>query len=115
MPFRNAVSSVVAIAYLIAGTMIGAAEPVEFRVHELNPESEFSAAAAFDVDLDGDLDIVSGGFWYAAPMWERHAVRDVENIRGRFDDYSNLPLDVNGDGWVDLVSCNYRSRSIYCP
>jgi hypothetical protein len=95
-----------------------AAEPVEFRVHVLNPDSEFSAAAAFDVDHDGDLDVVSGGFWYAAPDWVRHTVREVENIRGRnirgrFDDYSNLPLDVNGDAWIDLVSCNYRSRSIY--
>lgn len=110
MSFRSGFYSV---AWLVAGTLSQAGEPVEFRVHELNPDSEFSAAAVFDVDHDGDLDIVSGGFWYAAPTWERRAVREVENIRGRFDDYSNLPLDVNGDGWMDLVSCNYRSRSIY--
>ena len=84
-----------------------------FRVHVLNPESEFSAAAVFDVDHDGDLDIFSGGFWYEAPTWERHFVRDVENIGGRFDDYSNLPLDVDHDGWTDVVSVNYRSRSLY--
>ena len=34
-------------------------------------------------------------------------------IRGRYDDYSALPLDVNGDGRLDLVSVNYRSQSLY--
>jgi len=97
---------------MTVSAVVSAAEP-EFRVHVLNPASEFSAAAAIDVDADGDLDVVSGGYWYEAPDWTRHVLREVENIGGRFDDYSNLPLDVNGDGRLDLVSCNYRSRSIY--
>ena len=86
---------------------------ISFRVHVLNAESEFSSAAVFDVDRDGDPDIVSGGFWYAAPTWEKRFVRDVENINGRYDDYANLPIDVNRDGWTDVVSVNYRSRTIY--
>lgn len=57
--------------------------------------------------------MVSGGFWYEALNWKRHFLREVEMIRGRYDDDSNLPLDVNADGWKDLVSCNYRSQSIY--
>lgn len=102
-------------AFLVARLLplIACAGEPEFRVHVLNPESEFSAAAVFDVDRDGDLDIFSGGFWYEAPDWKRHVVRDVENIGGRFDDYSNLPLDVDQDGWTDVVSINYRSRSLY--
>ena len=89
------------------------AEEIAFRRHGLNPNSEFSACAVIDVDHDGRPDIVSGQFWYEPPDWQRHTIRDVESIRGRYDDYSNLPLDVNGDGWTDLVSCNYRSRSLY--
>ena len=85
----------------------------KFRRHVLNDTSAFSACTVFDVDHDGDLDIFSGGFWYEAPDWKRHTVREVENIRGRFDDYSNLPLDVNGDGWMDVISVNYRSQSLY--
>ncbi|MCH5375750.1 MAG: VCBS repeat-containing protein, partial [Planctomycetes bacterium] len=84
-----------------------------FRRHVINPQSEFSACAAIDVDGDSRLDIVAGGFWYAAPTWTRHRLREVEMIRGRYDDYSNLPLDVNGDGRLDLVSVNYRSQSLY--
>lgn len=102
----------IGFSFVFASQALLADEPA-FRVHLLHPESEFSAAAVFDVDHDGDLDIFCGGFWYEAPSWQRHTVRDVENINGRFDDYSNLPLDVNLDGWTDVVSINYRSRSVY--
>ena len=34
-------------------------------------------------------------------------------IRGRFDDYSNLEYDVNADGWTDIISVNYRSKSLF--
>ncbi len=81
--------------------------------HDVAPESTYSACAVMDVNHDGAQDLVCGGFWYQAPTWKRHFLRDVEVIRGRFDDYSNLPIDVNGDGWLDLVSANYRSQSLY--
>ena len=86
---------------------------VRFTRHLLNSESEFSACAVFDVDQDGDMDIFCGGFWYAGPDWKRSITRDVPSIRGRYDDYSNLGLDVNQDGWTDVVSVNYRSRSLF--
>ena len=89
------------------------ADDLRFRRHDINLESTFPAAAAIDVNEDGKLDIVSGGWWYAAPTWEKHFLREVQEIRGRYDDYSNLPLDVNGDGRLDLISANYRSESIF--
>ncbi len=86
---------------------------IRFRTHLLNADSEFSAAATLDVNEDGQVDIVSGAWWYRAPDWQRFRFREVEQIRGRYDDYSNLPLDVDGDGDQDLVSVNYRSESLY--
>ena len=84
-----------------------------FRLRPLNTESQFPACAIFDVNRDGRVDVFSGGWWYEAPTWKRHFVREVQQIGGRFDDYSNLTMDVNGDGWIDVISVNYRSRSIY--
>ncbi len=89
------------------------AADLAFRRHEINLDSTFPAAAAIDVNQDGRLDIVSGGWWYEAPSWSRHFLRNVQEMGGRFDDYSNLPLDVNGDGQLDLISANYRSESIF--
>ncbi len=90
-----------------------AAQQVAFVPHDINPASEFPACAVMDVNKDGKLDIISGGFWYEAPKWTKHFLREVEVIRGRFDDYSNLEMDVNADGWTDIISVNYRSASIF--
>jgi dienelactone hydrolase len=89
------------------------AAEISFRRHDLNPQSTYCACAVIDVNRDGKLDVISGGLWYEAPHWKAHPVRDVPMIRGRYDDYSNLPLDVNGDGWMDVVSANYRSETLY--
>ena len=110
---RYAVCYVALAAWTGFAVLPSNADEVAFRRHAINTESEFGSCAAIDVNRDGRLDIVSGGFWYAAPDWSKQTAREVELIRGRYDDYSNLPLDVDGDGLTDLVSVNYRSRSLY--
>lgn len=97
---------------LIVSSVLNADQPL-FRHRVINADSTNCACAVLDVNADGQLDIVAGNFWYLAPNWEKHPVREVEQIRGRADDYSNLPLDVNKDGHTDLISCNYRSHSLY--
>jgi hypothetical protein len=88
------------------------AEDVVFRRHVINGESEFLAAAVFDVNKDGKLDIVCGGSWYEAPAWKKHFLRNVEIRGGRPDGYAHQVLDVNGDGWPDLITVNWRTSSI---
>ena len=93
----------------------GGAGELKFVLHPINPESTFEACAVMDVNRDGKLDVVSGGFWYEAPTWKKHFLREVEML-GRppnYDGYSHLELDVNGDGWTDFINVNWRSGSIF--
>lgn len=99
---------------LVAGPPLRATD-LAFRLHAINAESTFEACAVLDVNGDGRLDVVCGGWWYEAPEWKRHFVREVEKLGTppNYDGYSHLEMDVNGDGRTDLINVNWRSRSIY--
>jgi hypothetical protein len=100
-----------AAAALLLGPSSRAGEPT-FQKHDINPKSPFEAAGAFDVDGDGDLDIVSGGHWYAAPSWNAHKVRDVEKVGTYYNCFSTIPMDVNADGRMDFVTCSYFGKGV---
>ncbi len=70
-------------------------------------------AAFADINHDGKLDIVSGENWYEAPKWTRHHFRKFLFTGNYIDDFSDLPLDVNGDGNVDIVGCGWFSKSLW--
>lgn len=91
----------------------GSTSDLSFLLHTISDTVKYSACAVMDVDKDGHMDVVSGKYWYQGPAWQQHFVRDVEIIKGRPDGYSHLELDVNRDGWIDLIHVNFRSRSIY--
>lgn len=88
---------------------------LKFQMHTINAKSTYEALSVIDVNRDGKLDIVCGGFWYEAPTWKQHFVREVEKLGNPpdFDGYSHLEMDVNRDGHTDLVNANWRSRSLY--
>ncbi len=86
---------------------------LKFKLHVIDENAIFSAAAVSDINKDGVMDIISGGWWYEGPEWRRHFVREVEVINGRPDGYSHLEMDVNRDGWQDIIHVNFRSASIY--
>ena len=85
---------------------------LEFKKQVINAASDYSAAALIDVNQDGKVDVVCGGDWYESPDWKKHRAATVPRIGGRPDGFSHLEFDVNRDGWTDVITVNYRSRSI---
>jgi hypothetical protein len=84
---------------------------IPFVKHTLDLGSSESAAIA-DINGDGKLDIVSGENWYEAPEWKKHHFRDILFTNNYIDDLSTLPLDVDGDGHIDLVTSGWFSKKL---
>ncbi|HQG48368.1 MAG TPA: HEAT repeat domain-containing protein, partial [Sedimentisphaerales bacterium] len=84
-----------------------------WRLHVINADSRFEAAGVLDVNRDGKLDILSGGFWYEAPDWKKHFVREIKEEGNYFYDFANLPMDVDGDGWVDTAGAAWHNKMVY--
>ena len=84
-----------------------------FETVVINADSDFEACGVADLDSDGDLDIVSGDTWYEAPTWRRHEVSPIRSDGGYRVDFADVPLDVNVDGRLDVVSCSWHDRAVF--
>ncbi len=91
----------------------GAGKEPTFRMQAINPDSRYEAATMADINKDGRLDIFSGGFWYEAPTWKKHFVREIEEKDEYYVDFGALPADINGDGWTDIVNAAWHNKAIF--
>jgi hypothetical protein len=97
------------VIVLLAG--LAAQEAMRFAVVEIDAGPAESSAIA-DFNNDGKPDIVSAGSWYEAPGWTRKPIREVAVSNGYVDSFSDLPLDVDGDGFIDVIQIGYFARRI---
>jgi FG-GAP-like repeat/FG-GAP repeat len=106
--------AILAISAMLASSIfvVTRADEPSWKQHTINGQSEFEAAGVFDVDNDGKLDIVSGDTCYLAPDWKRYHTRNVERVGTYYHCFATLPLDVNGDGNTDYVTCSYFGKSV---
>jgi hypothetical protein len=107
-PLRAALLGLAALA----GSTLARADEPRFVKRDINPSSAFEAAGAFDVDDDGDVDILSGAHWYEAPTWAKHPVRDVEKIGTYYNCFATIPMDVNADGKTDFLTVSYFGKNV---
>ena len=62
--------------------------------------------AAADLNKDGQQDIIAGYYWFEAPLWKKHEMapsRKFEPRKEYSESFLNMALDVNLDGWEDVI------------
>lgn len=96
-------------------SFLNAAEP-KFKAHRLG-HHQAEACGVADFNNDGKLDIVTGEYLYLAPDWTERKIRTIKSDidaegNGYRWDFMDAPLDVDGDGWVDIVSCSWHGKEL---
>jgi hypothetical protein len=101
------------LAQTPAQPAVGGSRPpdIAFNVRMIDPGFSESVGVA-DFNKDGRLDILSAEYWYEAPTWTKHKIRDIPFNGSYIDNFSDLPVDVDGDGYVDIVQIAYFARRI---
>src|SRR3954471_25067437 len=89
---------------------------IPFQSHLIDGGASETAAVA-DVNRDGRLDIISGEHWYEPPRapqstWTSHKFRELNYTSNYYDNFSDLPVDVDGDGYPDLVRVTWFAKKI---
>ena len=89
---------------LVSLTSFQSTPPLKFKKQMIATESAESAGV-IDVNGDGVPDIVSGSFWYEGPDFKKkYLIGDIKREGEYFDDFSTIPMDVNGDGRIDFIT-----------
>src|SRR3954462_831982 len=97
----------------------GRSPDIPFRPLMIDNGASETAAVA-DVNQDGRLDIVSGENWYEAARsgsgqgtsWTKHRFRELNFTSNYYDNFSDLPVDVDSDGYPDLVRVTWFAKKI---
>ncbi len=87
---------------------------IKFEMHRVG-RVRSEACGVGDFNNDGKLDIVAGPLLYLAPDWTVKVIRELggevdEQGKGYHWDFMNAPLDVDGDGLLDVISCSWHSK-----
>jgi hypothetical protein len=89
---------------------------VQFEKTTLSNEYISEGIAVADVNKDGQTDILAGTFWWKAPNWERAEITTPyihPSIGGYGNSFLNFTMDVNLDGWDDMIKIGFPSKEAF--
>jgi hypothetical protein len=98
---------------LLLSLLLFAASPEpRFLLHPIARDLS-EGVSVFDVNRDGKLDVLSGAYWYEAPSWTPHRFREVGFTNEYVINCGEFAVDVNGDGYPDLLSAGWQEDGIF--
>ena len=104
-----------AVAFSVfAQTKSKKAHEVAFTKQVLTDDFIAEGAAAGDVNKDGKKDVMAGAYWFEAPNWTPHelaAPQTFKKMEGYSDSFLDFAMDVNQDGWVDLIRIDWPGKA----
>jgi hypothetical protein len=62
------------------------------------------------------MDIIAGARWFEAPEWKAHDIwkhKRFDYTKGYSDSFLNFMMDVNEDGWTDLINFDFPGKEVY--
>ena len=109
----GAVPGAVALAVVMfTQVYAGAPAGLKFSKRCLIVSPNESCAIA-DVNKDGKPDVISGTHWFAGPDYIGRPLRDIaETGDVYYCNNGDHPYDVDGDGWVDVISIGWNAPEL---
>ena len=73
----------------------------------------YESTAVADLNRDGHLDIVYGPYWFAGPDFVPRTFRPNHVAKDYLRANSDHVLDVDGDGWPDIIAAGWTEDGIW--
>ena len=87
-----------------------------FKKTVLTRDFVSEGVAVADLNKDGKTDIIAGYYWFEAPNWTRHEMapsRTFEPRKEYCESFLNHAMDVNLDGWEDVIIIDYPGKPAF--